>query len=151
MELLGLLLSNLGGVPSISLTRKRRDGQPRSEPRELAVLLGKLVFASQVVWNGRAFMQAMLSSFAGCEIDWRHGKVSFRGGSFTKRMGLPGGFWDDLDWWGEHLVERYSVPWTDNSRRRKRSYAVHARAKQHARPAHARTTHASPTTCCNSS
>ena len=37
-------------------------------------------------------------------------------------------------------------------RRRKRSYAVHARAiKQHARPAHARTTHASPTTCCNSS
>ena len=133
MEFLGLLLSNLGGVPSISLTRKRRDGllqeiaewrkwssaerregrEPRAEPRELAVLLGKLVFASQVVWNGRAFMQAMLSSFAGCEIDWRRGKVSFRGGSFTKCMVLPGGFWDDLDWWGEHLVERYSVPWTE--------------------------------------
>ena len=133
MEFLGLLLSNLGGVPSISLTRKRRDGllqeiaewrqwssaerregrEPRADPRELAVLLGKLVFSSQVVWNGRAFMQAMLSSFAGCEIDWRRGKVSFRGGSFTKRMVLPGGFWDDLDWWGEHLLERYSVPWTE--------------------------------------
>ena len=36
-------------------------------------------------------------------------------------------------------------------RRRGRSYAVHARAKQHARLAHARTTHASPTNCCNSS
>ena len=55
----------------------------------------------------------MLSSFAGCEIDWRRGKVSFRGGSFTKCMALPGGFWDDLAWWGEHLVARYSVPWTE--------------------------------------
>ena len=108
VEFLGLLISNLGGVPSISLTRKRRDGllreigewrqwalakqqagrEPRAYPRELASLLGKLVFASQVVWNGRAFMESMLSTFAGCEIDWRRGTVSLRRGSFTKRMSL---------------------------------------------------------------
>ena len=129
MEFLGLLLSNLEGVPSISLTRKRRNGllreigewrqwalserqagrEPRAYPQELATLLGKLVFASQVAWNGRAFMQSMLSTFAGCEIDWRWGTVSLHGGSFTKCMPLPGGFWDDIDWRGEHLDTAPSV------------------------------------------
>ena len=79
---LGLMLANLDGTHSLSLTRKRRDGllaliseweswgaergtQPmRADPRTLASLLGKLVFASQAVWNGRPFMQSMLSAFA---------------------------------------------------------------------------------------
>ena len=85
MEFLGLLLANVNGQQGISLTRKRRDGlleliaaweqwrkestrpgrKARADPRELASLLGKLVFASQVVWNGRPFMQSLLSSFAG--------------------------------------------------------------------------------------
>ena len=72
VEFLGLLLANIDGKMSISLTRARRDGllelidsweewgqqllaegrTPSSLPVPLASLLGKLVFASQVVWNG---------------------------------------------------------------------------------------------------
>ena len=127
MEFLGFLLSNLPGQRSVSLTRKRRaelmglvdewlerveGGGPlaRHDPRELAQLLGKLVFASQVVWNGRPYMQAMLSSFAGCQIDWRRGEVTFEGRS-QKGIRLDPAFLLDLRWWRRHLSERYSVPW----------------------------------------
>ena len=135
MEFLGLLLANLDGEMSISLTRKRRDGllrelerwelwrrecacsavEPRAAPRELASLLGKLVFASQVVWNGRTFMQSMLSSFAGCVVDWRRGSVSFGDGRSSSSMPLPDGFWADVRWWRQHLEERYSVRWEESS------------------------------------
>ena len=135
MEFLGLLLANLEGEMSISLTRKRRDSllkelaewelwrdrcgvegrEPRTPPRPLASLLGKLVFASQVVWNGRTFMQSMLSSFAGCQVDWRRGSVTFAGGDRSSEMTLPGGFWEDLRWWRQHLEERYSVRWEASS------------------------------------
>eukprot|EP00966_Prymnesium_polylepis_P125390 2899382-Prymnesium_polylepis.1 len=67
MEFLGLLLAVVEGEYFISLTRKRRDGlmrlidkwltweegerlagrPPRSPPKEVASLLGRLVFASQ--------------------------------------------------------------------------------------------------------
>ena len=135
MEFLGLLLSNLDGNPFISLTRGRRDAllgelrrwrewaagerregrAPRPLPRELASMLGKLVFASQTVVNGRPFMQSMLSSFQGCEVDWRRGQVSFRGGANTARMSLPEGFWADVDWWLDHLQTRYSTPYRRSS------------------------------------
>ena len=132
MEFLGLLLANLKDQQGISLTRKRRDGllslidewerwrasagrpgrRSRAVPRELASLLGKLVFASQVVWNGRPFMQAMLSSFAGYTVDWIRGAVSFHGGERRHGIELSDGFWEDLRWWKVHLQERYSVPWS---------------------------------------
>ena len=131
MEFLGLLLANLKDQQGISLTRKRRDGllsligewerwratvgrpgrRSKAAPRELASLLGKLVFASQVVWNGRPFMQAMLSSFAGHTVDWVRGEVSFKGGERKQGIELTDGFWEDLRWWKVHLQERYSVPW----------------------------------------
>jgi hypothetical protein len=43
--------------------------------KELAKLLGHLVFGSQVIPGGRTYMQSMLSSFAGLEVDWRRGAV----------------------------------------------------------------------------
>ena len=130
IEFLGLLLANIDGKMSISLTRARRDGllelidsweewgrqllaegrTPSALPVPLASLLGKLVFASQVVWNGRTFMQSMLSSFRGHVVDWRRGTVTFRGGT-SSRVALGLGFWDDLRWWAVHLRERYSIPW----------------------------------------
>ena len=59
------------------------------EPRELAKLLGHLVFASQVVPGGRTYMQNMLSAFSGLEVDWKHGRVRARYGAWdlvTLRM-----------------------------------------------------------------
>jgi hypothetical protein len=132
MELLGLLLANVNGQQGISLTRKRRDGlleliaawenwrkestrpgrKARADPRELASLLGKLVFASQVVWNGRPFMQSLLASFAGHTVDWVRGLVTLPGGGRQSGIELSDGFWEDLRWWRTHLAERYSVPWS---------------------------------------
>ena len=85
----------------------------RAEPRALASLLGKLVFASQAVWNGRPFMQSMLSAFAGYTVDWSRGQVSFGGAHAGSRITLRGTFWTDLAWWRVHLVERYSVQWSE--------------------------------------
>ena len=132
MEFLGLLLANVNGQQGISLTRKRRDGlleliadweswrkestrpgrKARADPRELASLLGKLVFASQVVWNGRPFMQSMLSSFAGHTVDWVRGMVTLPGGGRQSGIELSDGFWEDLRWWRTHLQRAYSVPWS---------------------------------------
>ena len=41
------------------------DSTARAEPRELASFIGHLVFCSDVVPNGRVYMQAMLRQFAG--------------------------------------------------------------------------------------
>jgi hypothetical protein len=134
MEFLGLLLSNIHGHQGISLTRKRRDGlltlidswevwrressrpgrKAIAEPRELASLLGKLVFASQAVWNGRPYMQSMLSTFAGHTVDWVRGTVTLSGGERRRGIELKDGFWADLSWWRRHLRERYSVPWASD-------------------------------------
>ena len=78
----------------------------------MASLLGKLVFASQVVWNGKPFMQSMLSSFAGHTVDWVRGTVKWRGGGRQQGIDLSDGFLEDLRWWRVHLQERYSVPWS---------------------------------------
>ena len=131
MEFLGLLLANVGGRHSISLTRGRRDGllslidewqrwqaaeaasgrAARAQQKELASLLGKLVFASQVVWNGRPFMQSLLSSFRGLSVDWQRGVVTVGGVSAGVGVPLSRDFWQDLEWWRVHLKERYSIPW----------------------------------------
>ena len=128
IEFLGLLLCNLEGLRGITITEKRLkklhaemarwsslrsgEGQVTAEPREVASLLGKLVFASQVVEGGRQYMQGMLSSFKGLVVDWRRGSVSFNGGPGEK-LRLGEGFWRDLEWWSHHLAHRSLAPFVD--------------------------------------
>ena len=92
MEFLGLLLCNVEGHRCIALGEARQaklrmmidDWMQRRPgggdvlkvtPVEVAKLLGHLVFASQVVPGGRTYMQSMLSTFSGLEVDWKHGRV----------------------------------------------------------------------------
>ena len=76
---------------------------------ELARFLGHLVFASQVIPGGRTYMQGMLSSFGGLEVDWRRGHVRARGTGW-RNMRVGGSFWRDLEWLSEHLERRNCVP-----------------------------------------
>ena len=86
IEFLGMLLSNVEGARCVALTegrqrklramidewssrRPRAGGRLLVEPKELASLLGHLVFASQCVRGGRVYMQGMLSAFQGLEVD----------------------------------------------------------------------------------
>ena len=68
-----------------------------TDPRELAVLLGHLVFASQVMPHGRVYMQGMLAAFSGLEVEWRRGAVRARGEAW-RAMSIGDPFWRDLDW-----------------------------------------------------
>ena len=126
MEFLGLLISNVDGHRRVGLTQKRtkklramidewssrrpkgREAYP-ADPREVAKLLGHLVFVSQVVPCGRTYMQAMLSSFAGLIVDWKRGGVRMPGGK-SSRLYLQPSFWEDLSWWSAHLETRNSTP-----------------------------------------
>jgi hypothetical protein len=54
-------------------------------------------------------MQAMLSCFAGCAIDWKRGTVEFEG-ERSRTIQLGAGFWRDVELWRDHVVERYSMP-----------------------------------------
>ena len=130
MEFLGWLVCNLEGKRCIALTEKRqgklrgllndwRSRRPlggrralRVPPKEMAVLLGNLVFASQVVPGGRTYMQGMLSQFSGFSVDWRRGLVtptvdSSRGGELLE---VTDDFWRDLEWWHDHLESRNCSP-----------------------------------------
>ena len=136
MEFLGLLLSNVQGHRCVALTEKRQlklrdqiDFWRAKEPgrvgigkgsdevvtvdvHELASFLGHLVFCSQVVPQGRTYMQGMLSQFAGLEVDWRRGEVRATGGGkqWAQGVRLHPGFWRDLAWWDERLERRNSTP-----------------------------------------
>jgi len=131
MEFLGLLLCNVPGHRCVALTAKRQEklmaqldlwmgrkpsrvgiGAVTADVRELASFLGHLVFCSQVVPQGRTYMQGMLSQFAGLEVDWRRGEVRPTGGSEGWRKGVEirAGFWRDLEWWRERLAHRNSTP-----------------------------------------
>ena len=128
INFLGMMLCNLPGQQVVALTESRQrrlreminswlEKRPSgaratadAAPKELASLLGHLVFASQCVPGGRTYMQAMLSSFRGCEVDWRRGAVRFARGSEWRRVPLSEGFWRDLDWWAAHLERRNCVP-----------------------------------------
>ena len=121
IEFLGLLICNLPGLRGITLTEKRLlkleaemtswaerrcgDARLEVEPRQLASILGKLVFASQVVRGGRTYMQGMLSSFQGLVVDWRRGTVAPAGGVW-QTMTIGPRFWRDLAWWRRHLATR---------------------------------------------
>ena len=133
IEFLGQLISNSPNAPRcIALTEKRqrklkamletwwekrRGNHDRVEvnPRELAVLLGHLVFASQCVPNGRTFMQSMLSSFKGLVVDWRRGSVQHLGGPWSK-MWVNASFFDDIEWWLSHLERANCVPLIKSAR-----------------------------------
>ena len=132
LEFLGLLLCNFEGLRGVTLTEKRlgklltemelwesrreQHGPTEAEPRELASLLGKLVFASQVVAGGRQYMQGMLSQFKGLIVDWRRGSVSFSGGP-AQRLTLSDGFFRDLAWWRDHLAYRSLASFSGAPRR----------------------------------
>ena len=119
IEFLGLLLCNAPDMQCIGLTEKRQESLRRRidewsarkpemsgmltvEPRELAVLLGHLVFASQVIPGGRTYMPGMLSAFAGLVVDWKRGVVRTKTSDW-KLVEIRGEFWRDLEWWDDHL------------------------------------------------
>ena len=133
LEFLGLLISNVEGHRCIALSEKRQlklrgmiddwlrrrpvpgGSACKVEPRDLAKLLGHLVFASQVVPGGRTYMQNMLSSFGGLEVDWKHGRVRAKEGPWDL-VCLTTGFWLDLEWWHDHLELRNCMPLVEQER-----------------------------------
>ena len=127
MEFLGFLLSNVGQYRCISLTASRQrklerlidewiekeppPGRPpeRAEPRELASVLGQLVFASEVIPNARVYMQSMLRQFKGLEVDWARGMVRYVHSQW-QQVELLEGFWRDLHWWRSALRRQNCRP-----------------------------------------
>ena len=127
IEFLGFLLCNVDGMRCISLTAGRQarmialieewqskepaEGEPRAlaDPRELASVLGQLVFASSVIPNSRVYMQAMLRQFAGLEIDWARGLVRSVHSAWSQ-VPLADGFWRDLHWWRSALMGPNCLP-----------------------------------------
>ena len=134
IEFLGLLICNVEGMRCIGLTEGRLDrvrrelsawrarrppcggGELRVDARELAQMLGHLVFVSQVVPGGRPAMMSMLSSFQGMVVDWKRGRVSVGGGAW-RDASVPAGFWEDLEWWEDHLETRHYTPMDEVERR----------------------------------
>ena len=130
IEFLGLLISNAEGQRGVTVTEKRLKklmaeieswqsrkpeggkGELEVDPRELAQLLGRLVFASQVVRGGRTYMQGMLAAFKGMTVDWNRGSVSFHG-SRWERLTVKKTFWRDLSWWQYHLTNRSLIPFEE--------------------------------------
>ena len=135
IEFLGFLLINdpRTGLRAVGLTEGRQtrmqeliaswmDRRPKdweesegvraeAEPKELASLLGLLVFCSAAVPHGRTYMQGMLRQFAGLEVDWKRGVVRFREGAW-KAVELSPAFWRDMAWWRGALAKPCSVPLT---------------------------------------
>ena len=102
MEFLGFLLINAPGrgMQAVGITEGRQERlkelvdewlrrrpsdssesageRAEAEPKELASLLGMLVFSSAAVPHGRTYMQGMLRQFGGLEVDWKRGVVRYR-------------------------------------------------------------------------
>ena len=123
IEFLGLLISNVPGMRGITITQKRlgktldelagwlekEPGDSRGvqvDPTEVARLLGRLVFVSQVVQGGRTYMQGMLSTFQGLLVDWQRGTVKVAKTGERQRLRVGPGFWRDLQWWKDHIEVR---------------------------------------------
>ena len=81
----------------------------RADPKDLASLLGHLVFASEVVPEGRIYMQGMLRQFAGLEVDWMHGRVRAKAGLWGQ-VELTPSFWRDLAWWSSAIGSAQCKP-----------------------------------------
>ena len=134
IEFLGLLICNVEGMRCIGLTEGRLErvrgdlvewkarrpraggGELRVDARELARMLGHLVFVSQVVPGGRPAMMSMLASFQGMVVDWKRGRVSVSGGAWRDAT-VPAGFWEDLEWWEDHIDSRHYTPMEEEERR----------------------------------
>ena len=129
MEFLGHLLVNTPDVRCVGLTecqqarvssmiagwllRRPAPGanQAQADPLELAQLLGHLVFAAEVIPQGRTFMQALLRQFQGLEVDWMRGTVRYaRSGGPGRRISLSHDFWLDLLWLQSALAVANCVP-----------------------------------------
>ncbi len=128
MEFLGHLIVNSGALRCIALTRSRQarvlgmldmwaEKRPATgcggsaEPLNLARFLGHLIFASEMVPGGRAFMQALLRQFQGLEVDWARGSVRYvRSSSPWGRVPLARDFWADLVWFRSALATRNCTP-----------------------------------------
>ena len=133
IEFLGFMLINdpskEGGVLSITEGRqgrlrdlldswmaRRPDGRgatreslTEAEPKELASLLGMLVFSAAAVPHGRTYMQGMLRQFAGLEVDWARGSVWYARCEWGS-VKLTPAFWRDLSWWRSAMSFSNSVP-----------------------------------------
>ena len=124
IEFLGLLIVNTVGRQCMALTSSRQSrlgtmvsewmarrpetGRTTAGPRELAKLLGHLVFASEVVPGGRTYMQAMLRQFKGLRVDWLRGTVRSIHNESWGPVVLTEGFWRDLVWWASALLRANS-------------------------------------------
>ena len=95
--------SRLGTMVSEWMARRPETGRTTAGPRELAKLLGHLVFASEVVPGGRTYMQAMLRQFKGLRVDWLRGTVRSIHSESRGPVVLTEGFWRDLVWWASAL------------------------------------------------
>ena len=127
IEFLGFLLSNVEGARCVALTESRqammlslieewmaKEPKPGGDalmvkPVELARVLGLFVFASEVVPNGRVYMQAMLRQFKGLEVDWARGLVRHLASQWSL-VRIHDGFWRDLHWWRSALQRRNCMP-----------------------------------------
>ena len=90
-----------------------RGGEAEADPKELASLLGLLVFCSAAVPHGRTNMQGLLRQFARLEVDWARGSVRWPGGDWGK-VPLTRAFWRELAWWKGALESNPSVPMVDS-------------------------------------
>ena len=129
MEFLGILVANLPdleGRPLVAVAEKRRkrmltlfeswlakrsppptpwSPSPKRlkvAPREMAELLGLLVFIAPCIPQGRVYMQAMLRTFAGLTVDWQGGCVRFLHGQW-RNLEATDSFFADLQWWESAL------------------------------------------------
>ena len=129
LEFLGILIANLRGLegrPLVVVAEKRRKRMPtlfeswrakRSPPptpwspspkrlevapKEMAELLGLLVFIAPCIPQGRVYMQAMLRTFAGLTVDWQGGCVRFLHGQW-RNLEATDSFFADLQWWESAL------------------------------------------------
>ena len=134
IEFLGLLICNVENMRCIGLTQGRLDrvrselaewrarrpseggAELKVDARELARMLGHLVFVSQVVPGGRPAMMSMLASFKGMVVDWKRGRVSVGGGAWREAV-VTAGFWEDLEWWHDHVELRHYTPLEETERR----------------------------------
>ena len=129
MEFLGILVANLPdleGRPLVAVAEKRRkrmltlfeswlakrsppptpwSPSPKRlkvAPREMAELLGLLVFIAPCIPQGRVYMQVMLRTFAGLTVDWQGGCVRFLHGQW-RNLEATDSFFADLQWWESAL------------------------------------------------
>jgi hypothetical protein len=69
---------------------------------ELAALVGRLNFASQVVLPGRLYLRKMWNALAPAHVYWSHGELQVKWGSM--RLYLNDDFCQDMEWWVVNIV-----------------------------------------------